>query len=66
MDAKIIPFKTKEQRMAEMRFRHLSDHLLNNPCNTCIDMGSQYCRNECPTTIRKAIVKNIIDNDKSF
>lgn len=51
-EAKIIPFKTKEQRKAEMVFRHLSDHLDKNPCMDCIDKDSDYCQKECPTGIR--------------
>ena len=46
-EAKIIPFKTKEQKMAEIRFRHLSDHLDVNPCWRCPDEDSEYCLKEC-------------------
>ena len=65
-ECKIIPFKTREQRMAEMRFRHLADHLDKNPCNGCIDVDSDFCEKECPTMIRKAIITNVIKNSKSF
>jgi hypothetical protein len=46
-DCKIIPFKTKEQKMAEVRFRHLSDHLDDDPCFKCQDVGSLFCIKEC-------------------
>ena len=65
-ECKIIPFKTKEQRMAEIRFRHLSDHLFANPCNMCSDKDSEFCLKECATGIRKLIIKNVIENSKSF
>ena len=46
-EAKIIQFKTKEQVKAEIAFRHLADHLYDNPCSDCIDTDSDYCLNEC-------------------
>ncbi len=46
-EAIIVQFKTKAQKMAEIRFRHLSDHLDANPCNGCIDINSEYCLKEC-------------------
>ena len=65
-ECKIIQFKTKEQKLAEIRFRHLTDHLEANPCNGCIDSNSDFCLKECSTGIRKAIIANIIKNEKSF
>ena len=49
-EAKIIQFKTKEQVKAEIRFRHLSDHLDVNPCWRCPDENSEYCLNECKSS----------------
>ena len=46
-ECKIIPFKTKEQQHAEIAFRHLCDHLDDNPCYNCIDAGTDYCTKEC-------------------
>ena len=46
-EAKIIPFKTKEVKRAEILFRHLSDHLEENPCSGCIDKDTEYCLKEC-------------------
>ena len=46
-DAIIVQFKTKEQRLAEIRFRHLADHLYENPCDGCIDTNSEYCLRQC-------------------
>ena len=46
-EAKIIQFKTKEQKQAEIVFRHLADHLVSNPCDGCIDEDSEYCLKEC-------------------
>jgi hypothetical protein len=46
-EARIIQFKTKVQKMAEVRFRHLADHLDDNPCHGCIDYDSEFCFNEC-------------------
>lgn len=65
-ECKIIPFKTKEERRAEIQFRHLSDHLFSNPCGDCIDKNSEYCLNECKITIRRLITQNVINNSKSF
>jgi hypothetical protein len=65
-ECKVIPFKTKEQRLAEIRFRHLSDHLERNPCQGCNDIESDFCLKECLTGIRKAIINNVIKNGKSF
>lgn len=66
MEAKIVPFKTKEQRTAEVRFRHLADHLIANPCKDCADINSEYCSKECRTGIRKRITRTILDTGKSF
>ena len=49
-EEKIIQFKTKEQVKAEIRFRHLSDHLDVNPCWRCPDENSEYCLNECKSS----------------
>jgi hypothetical protein len=46
-ECKIIPFKTKEQKMAEIRFRHLADHLYANPCFDCKDIDTPFCLKEC-------------------
>jgi len=46
-EAKILQFKTKAQKLAEVRFRHLADHLEDNPCVGCIDKDTQFCFNEC-------------------
>jgi hypothetical protein len=62
----VVPFKTKEQRRTERNFRHLSDHLDKNPCSGCADESSDYCKEECPTMIRRTIIANVIKNSKSF
>lgn len=65
-EAKIVQFQTRENRDAERRFRHLSDHLFKDPCRDCIDKESEFCERECSTGIRKAIIANVIKNTKSF
>ena len=65
-ECKVIPFKSKEEQMAKIRFRHLSDHLFGNPCLECADKDSIFCKEECPTMIRKKITSNILENGKSF
>jgi hypothetical protein len=49
-ECKIIQFKSKEQKMAEIRFRHLSDHLIDAPCKDCHDKDTKFCLTECKST----------------
>jgi hypothetical protein len=65
-EAKIIPFKTKEQVRNERNFRHLSDHLFANPCAHCIDVNTSYCEQECRVTMERKFRENILNNSKSF
>ncbi len=42
-EARVVPFKSVDQLKAERAFRHLSDHLLTDPCYNCVDRDTRYC-----------------------
>lgn len=48
-EARVVPFKSVDQLKAERAFRHLSDHLLTDPCYNCVDRDTRYCIRECPS-----------------
>lgn len=46
-EARVAPFESVETLRAKRAFRHLSDHLLHDPCGDCVDRDTRYCVKEC-------------------